>query len=110
MQIRTKAQLEEIITEHRQMLADEQMHARIYRRGLGVELGSPRKVQQELHAVHFPHMLGAAVAVAGDVYLVRERLRKPFPRRKVQVPVDFLENIEFLVKNWIKIYLKLQRL
>ena len=59
-------------------------------------------MQQELHAVHFPHMLRAAEAVAADVNLVRKGLRELPARRKVQVPVDILENIQLALEYRIE--------
>ena len=69
---------------------------------LAGSLVQPGKMQKELQAVHFPHMLRAAEAVAADVNLVREALRELLAGRHVQMPVDILKNIHLRFKDRVK--------
>ena len=68
---------------------------------LARRLVEPGYVQQELHAVYFPHMLRTAELVATDINLVRKSLRELLARRYIQMPVDILENIYAGFKNRI---------
>ena len=58
-------------------------------------------MQQELQAVHLPHMFRTAIPIATDINFMGKRHWKRLPRRNIQMPVNRFKNIHRLFKNRI---------
>ena len=60
------------------------------------------EMQQELHPVHFPHILHAAKKSTANIDIVCKPHREAFARRQVKMPINFLVDVDFRFENRIK--------